>query len=83
MALNINEDCIACDACVEGCPNEAISEGDPIYIINPDLCTECVGECDEPQCVEVCPADCILPDPENKESREELEAKYKKIHPGK
>jgi len=80
MALLINDECIACDACVPECPNDAISEGDPIYVINPDLCTECVGFHDKPQCVEVCPTDAIHPDPSFKESEEELLAKKKKIH---
>ena len=79
MALIINEDCISCDACVPECPNEAISEGDPIYIIDPNLCTECVGFFDEPQCIEVCPVDCIVPDPNHRESKEELLEKKKKI----
>ena len=80
MALIINEDCIACDACVPECPNEAISEGDPIYIIDPNLCSECVGFFDEPQCVEVCPVDSIVPDPDHQETKEELLEKKKKIH---
>ncbi len=80
MALIINEDCIACDACVTECPNEAISEGDPIYVINPDLCTECVGFFDEPQCVEVCPVDSIVPDPAHVESHDELLQKKIRIH---
>jgi len=80
MALIINEDCIACDACVPECPNEAISEGDPIYIIDPNLCTECVGFFDEPQCIEVCPVDCIVPDPDHKETKEQLTEKKIKIH---
>lgn len=76
----INEECIVCDACVDECPNEAISEGDPIYVINPDLCTECAGFYDEPQCVNVCPVDAIVPDPEHKETREQLLEKKKQIH---
>ena len=80
MALMINEECIACDACVPECPNDAISEGDPIYIIDPNLCTECVGYFDEPQCVEVCPVDCIIPDPDHQETKEELLNKKKRIH---
>jgi len=80
MALMITEECIACDACVAECPNEAISEGDPIYVINPDLCTECVGFYDEPQCVNVCPVDSIVPDPDHVESKEELLEKKKRIH---
>ncbi|HFE64172.1 4Fe-4S ferredoxin [candidate division KSB1 bacterium 4484_188] len=80
MALMITEECIACDACVAECPNEAISEGDPIYVINPDLCTECVGFYDEPQCVNVCPVDSIVPDPDHVESKEELLEKKKRTH---
>lgn len=80
MALIINDDCTACDACVEECPNDAISEGDPIYVIKTDLCTECIGFYDEPQCVEVCPVEAIVPDPDNEESEEELLEKKKRIH---
>jgi ferredoxin len=80
MALIINDDCTGCDACVEPCPNKAISAASPIYIIDPDKCTECVGAHDEPQCVDVCPADCIIPDPANKETKEQLQAKYARLH---
>lgn len=80
MALIINEDCISCDACVAECPNEAISEGDPIYVIDPNLCTECVGYFDEPQCVNVCPVDVIVPDPDHMETKEQLLEKKKQIH---
>ena len=80
MALTITDDCTNCDACVPVCPNDAISEGDVIYEIDTDRCTECVGAEDEPQCVLVCPADCIIPDPDNEESQEELQAKYEKLH---
>lgn len=80
MALYITEDCIACDACLPECPNEAISEGDPIYVINPDLCTECVGFYDEPQCAAVCPTDACQPDPNHQETKEELLEKKKRIH---
>jgi len=61
MALAINYDCIACAACVEDCPNQAISEGPGIYVIDPKRCTECVGYNDEPQCMAICPVDCIEP----------------------
>jgi ferredoxin len=80
MALMINEDCTNCDACVPVCPNEAISEGDTIYVIDGDKCTECVGAEDEPQCQLVCPADCIVADPNRAESKEELQAKYERLH---
>ena len=79
MALMIKDDCIACDACREECPTEAIEENDPIYIIDPDRCTECVGFYDEPQCIAVCPVDCIVLDPDNIESAEELKFKYKQL----
>jgi ferredoxin len=81
MALLINDDCTACDACVSPCPNEAIAAGSPIYTIDADKCTECVGAHDEPQCMLVCPADCIVPDPAHAESRDALMAKYHQLHP--
>lgn len=80
MALHIIDECIACGACVSECPNEAISEGDPIYVIDPELCTECVGFYDTSQCVEVCPVDAIVPDPAHSETKEELLEKKKRIH---
>jgi ferredoxin len=80
MALLINDDCTACDACKPACPNDAISVGAPIYLIDPLKCTECVGAEDEPQCMLVCPADCIVPNPDFKESKEELMAKYQSLH---
>lgn len=80
MALMITDECISCGLCVEECPNKAISEGDPIYVIDSDLCTECVGFFDEPQCVNVCPVDVIIADPEHRESHEELLEKKKRIH---
>ena len=76
MALLINDDCTACDACKPVCPNEAISVGDPIYVIDPLRCTECVGHFDTPQCRAVCPVDCIPLDPEHVESHEQLLRKY-------
>lgn len=79
MSLLINEECIACDACIDECPNEAIEEGDPIYVIDPDRCTECVGEYDEPACIAVCPVDCIVPDPDNVETVEELKLKHEQL----
>jgi len=80
MALIINDDCTGCDACKPVCPNEAIRADNPIYVIDPDRCTECVGAHDEPQCVDVCPADCIITDPQHVESREQLQAKYERLH---
>ncbi len=76
MALIITDECINCDVCEPECPNEAIEQGEEIYEIDPNLCTECVGHYDEPQCVEVCPVDCIPKDPDHVESQEELQQKY-------
>jgi ferredoxin len=61
MALYINEECINCGACEPECPVEAISEGDEFYEIDPETCVECEGHHDEPQCIEVCPVECIVP----------------------
>ncbi len=79
MSLLINDECINCDVCEPECPNSAITQGDEIYEIDPNLCTECVGHFDEPQCIEVCPVDCILDDPDNEESKETLQLKYEKL----
>lgn len=79
MALMITNKCINCDVCEPECPNEAISEGVPVYVINPDLCTECVGHYDTPQCKEVCPIDCIPFDPNRRETQAELQAKFERI----
>ncbi|OAV08047.1 YfhL family 4Fe-4S dicluster ferredoxin [Moraxella catarrhalis] len=79
MALKITEECINCDVCEPVCPNEAISAGDDIYVINPALCTECVGHYDTPQCVDICPVDCIPKDPKFPETEDELLAKYQKL----
>ncbi|KTG17785.1 MULTISPECIES: YfhL family 4Fe-4S dicluster ferredoxin [Guyparkeria] len=79
MSLLITDECINCDVCEPECPNGAISQGDEIYEITPDSCTECVGHYDEPQCVEVCPVDCIITDPENEETEDQLMEKYHKL----
>jgi ferredoxin len=79
VALFITEECINCDVCEPVCPNTAIYQGEMIYEIHPDKCTECVGHFDEPQCVAVCPVDCILVDPKHPESKDDLLGKYKKL----
>ena len=76
MSLMITDECINCDVCEPECPNNAISQGEEIYIIDSNLCTECVGHFDEPQCQQVCPVDCIPFDPGHVESKEELYQKY-------
>lgn len=76
MALYITDECINCDVCEPECPNGAISQGEEYYRIDPNLCTECVGHFTTSQCVEVCPVDCILPDPNHRETKEQLHQKY-------
>lgn len=61
MAMFITDDCIGCAVCVPDCPNEAISVGQFIFIIDAEKCNECVGFNDSSNCVDVCPADCIFP----------------------
>ncbi len=63
MSLKITDECINCDVCEPVCPNDAIYQGTEIYEINPNLCTECEGQFDKPQCQLVCPVACIIPMP--------------------
>ena len=79
MALMITDACINCDVCEPECPNGAISMGADYYVIDPDLCTECVGHFDEPQCQQVCPVACIPFNPERPETREQLWRKYEAL----
>jgi len=65
MAYMITDECIACGACETECPVEAISEGDEIYVIDFNVCVECVGHFDESQCAAVCPVDACVPDPDH------------------
>jgi len=81
MATHITEDCINCGACEPECPNEAISEGDEIYVIDPELCTECVGFYDHEACQAVCPVECCLPDPKHVEGEALLIERALRLHP--
>lgn len=76
MALIITDECINCDVCEPECPNDAIAQGAEIYVINSALCTECVGHYDTPQCIEVCPVNCIITNPDNVETKKQLQDKY-------
>jgi len=83
LAYKITDECITCGACEAECKNEAISEGETIYVIDPDKCTECVGWFESSRCVEVCPVDdaCVV-DPEHQETKEQLLAKWRNLNPG-
>jgi ferredoxin len=56
MAHKITDECLACGACIDECPNEAISEGDDIYVIDPEKCDDCGT------CVDSCPSEAIVPE---------------------
>jgi len=81
MATTITEECIACGACESECPNDAIHLGEAIFVIDADLCSECVGSHDTQMCDEACPIDCCVADPERRETELELFAKARRIHP--
>jgi ferredoxin len=83
MATIITEECINCGACEPECPNQAISQGEDIFVIDPLLCTECVGFHDEEACAAVCPVDCCIPDPNNVETEGVLLGRAQKLHPEK
>lgn len=55
MAYVISDECLSCGACVDECPVSAISEGDPIYVIDGSLCTDCGA------CAGVCPVEAPQP----------------------
>jgi ferredoxin len=55
MAYQITDDCTMCDSCRPECPEEAISEGDPKFVIDPAKCNDCGT------CAEVCPVSACVP----------------------
>ncbi len=81
MSTYITDICINCGACEPECPNEAISEGAEIYVIDPELCTECVGFDDKEACQTVCPVECCLPDPNHREEEPVLIQRAVQLHP--
>jgi ferredoxin len=82
MAYKITDECISCGACEPECPNQAIAEGETIYTIDSNKCTECVGAHESSKCAEVCPVESCIPDPAHKEAKPQLLEKWKKLHPG-
>jgi ferredoxin len=55
MAYVISDKCTACGNCKEVCPTEAISAGNPIYVIDADTCVDCGV------CASECPVEAISP----------------------
>lgn len=81
MATLITEECINCGVCLPECPNQAIREGRETFVIDPHLCSECVGFHDHEQCAAVCPVDCCVPDPNLVETEQALFERAREIHP--
>jgi ferredoxin len=52
-------------------------------VIDPKLCTECVGFHDHEACQAVCPVECCLPDPNIVETEGVLLDRAKALHPDK
>ena len=75
----ITDECINCDVCEPACPNQAIYQGEIIFEIDPARCTECVGHFNEPQCVTVCPVNCIPVNPQYVETKEQLLEKHNQL----
>ena len=82
MAYKITEECISCGACEPECPNQAITEGETIFVIDLDKCTEGVGSYESSRCAEICPVDACVLDPDCQEVREQLLEKWQVLHPG-
>ncbi|MBI2866340.1 MAG: 4Fe-4S dicluster domain-containing protein [Chloroflexi bacterium] len=89
MARKITDACDDCGACEWECDvNHAITEvlkpvHEPtVYLIDPDKCTECVGNYKVARCAAVCPVGAIIKDPEHRETKKQLLAKWYSLHPG-
>ncbi len=81
MAYKITDLCTNCGGCAEICENGAILEEEDRTVIDPDRCTECVGIFKSQMCADVCSVNACAPDPERRETREELLAKWRRLHP--
>lgn len=81
MAYKITDKCMNCGSCLEGCENKAIVEEEDRTYIDCTRCTECVGVYFSPMCVDLCSQGAPQPDLEHPETRDELLAKWKKMHP--
>ncbi|MGB2583984.1 MAG: 4Fe-4S ferredoxin [Dehalococcoidia bacterium] len=68
-----------CGDCRPECPNRAISTA---HVVDPDRCTECVGAYESPRCAEVCSAGACVPDPQHRETKQQLLERWRRLHPG-
>ena len=55
MTHIISDECISCGSCEAECPEDAISEGDEHFVIDPEKCIDCGT------CVDICPTEAISP----------------------
>jgi NAD-dependent dihydropyrimidine dehydrogenase PreA subunit len=53
MAHVIQDECVLCALCTTVCPEACIREGDELFVVDPEACTDC-GDC-----VHACPISCI------------------------
>ena len=56
MSPRITEECIACGACQDECPEGAIREEGDRFVVDPDRCSDCGA------CAEACPVGACLPE---------------------
>ena len=68
-----------CGDCRPECPNGAVGTA---HVINPERCTECVGAYASPRCADLCEAGACVPDPDRRETREQLLERWRRLHPG-
>ena len=80
MSLKIIDDCIGCGACEPQCANQAISEGETQYVIDPYKCTECIGNFPYPRCEDVCPVHAHVPDPDHQDAQKALLSRWEWLH---
>ncbi len=60
MASFITDDCIGCGNCEPECPCGAISQAGDVWVVDPELCGDCITA---EVCVgvEICPTEAIIP----------------------
>jgi len=81
MANIITDECVNCGACESVCPANGISSDGDKFVIDPSLCSECVGFYHTQQCARVCPVDCSIVDPDKVETEAELFERARKHNP--
>jgi ferredoxin len=83
VSLRITPECINCGACEEACPTSAISEDlkNNMRVIDPLLCTECVGFYERTMCRIECPVECIEADSDVAETEDTLLERAKNLFP--